>query len=104
MANSLGIFVTNPDNWEHVKGVAKAAKNKGLKVKVFFTWTATHLAKKPDFKDLCELADDVSICADSYKKMGYDVEDVPAGLTPEKMATQAQHGAIVEEYDKYLTL
>ena len=104
MANSLGIFVTNPNNWEHVKGVVKAAKDKGIKVKVFFTWKGTLLAKKPDFEDLCKLADDVSICADSYKKMGFDVSDVPAGLTPEKMATQAQHGAILEDYEKYLTL
>ena len=104
MANSLGIFVSNPDNWEHVKGVVKAAKDKGIKVKVFFSWTGTHLSKKPDFPDLCKLADDVSICADSYKKVGYDVNDVPAGLTPEKMATQAQHGAILEDYEKYFTL
>jgi MoaA/NifB/PqqE/SkfB family radical SAM enzyme len=104
MANSLGIFVTNPDNWGHVKGVVKAAKEKGIKVKVFFTWTGTKLSKEPDFADLCNLADDVSICADSYKKMGFDVNDVPAGLTPEKMATQAQHGAILEDYEKYLTL
>lgn len=101
---SLGIFVTNPNNWGHLKGIVKAAKSKGLKVKVFFTWKGTLLAREPDFVDLCNLADDVSICADSYKKMGFDVADVPAGLTPEKMATQAQHGAIVEEYDKYLTL
>lgn len=104
MANSLGIFVTNPNNWGHVKGVVKAAKDKGIKVKVFFTWSGTKLAKEPDFVDLCKLADDVSICADSYKKMGFDVADVPAGLTQEKMATQAQHGAILEDYEKYLTL
>ncbi|MEW6427711.1 MAG: peroxiredoxin [Thermodesulfobacteriota bacterium] len=104
MANSLGIFVTNPNNWDHIKGVVKAAKNKGIKVKVFFTWSGTMLTQKPDFKDLCELADDVSICADSYKKMGFDVAVIPAGLTQEKMATQAQHGAIIEDYEKYLTL
>lgn len=104
MAKSLGIFVTNPDNMRHVMGVTKAAKAKGSKVKVFFTWKGVHLAKDPQFPELCELADDVSICADSYKKQGYDVEDVPKGLTPEKMATQAQHGAIIEDYDCYMTL
>ena len=38
------------------------------------------------------------------KKCGYDVADIPAGLTQEKMATQAQHGAIIEDYECYLTL
>ncbi|OQX19392.1 MAG: peroxiredoxin [Desulfobulbaceae bacterium A2] len=104
MANSLGIFVTNANNWDHVKGVVRSARNKGIKVKVFFTWSGTRLTQQPDFKDLCELADDVSICADSYKKMGFDVTVIPPGLAPEKMATQAQHGAIIEDYEKYLTL
>ena len=105
MAKSIGIFVTSPQNMRHVVGITKAAVAKGAKVKVFFTWKATHLTKCSDFPALCAMDNvDVSICADSYKKMGYDVTDIPAGLTPEKMATQAQHGAIIEEYDCYLTL
>ena len=31
MAKSLGIFVTNPDNFQHVMGITKAAKAKGSK-------------------------------------------------------------------------
>lgn len=105
MAKSIGIFVTSPQNMRHIMGVTKAAVAKGSKVKVFFTWMGTHLTKCDSFKELCDMDNvDVSICADSYKKMGYDVKDIPAGLTQEKMATQAQHGAIVEEYDCYLTL
>jgi len=106
MAKSIGIFVTSPQNIRHILGITKAAVAKGGKVKVFFTWTSTHLTKCPGFKDLCDMANvDVSICADSYKKMGYDVAgDIPAGLTQEKMATQAQHGAIIEDYECYLTL
>ena len=104
MAKSLGIFVTNPDNFQHVMGITKAAKAKGSKVKVFFTWEGTRNAKLPEFPELCELADDVSICVDSYQKMGFDREDIPAGLTQKEMATQAQHGAIIEDYDCYLSL
>ncbi len=104
MAKSLGIFVTNPDNWRHVMGITKAAKAKGSKVKVFFTWSGTKCAKLDEFPALCELADDVSICADSYKKMGYEVTDVPAGLTEKEMGTQAQHGAILEDYECYINL
>lgn len=104
MAKSLGIFVTSPDSLQHAIGVTKAAKAKGSKVKVFFTWKATTLSKDPAFKGLCEIADDVSICVDSYQKQGFAVDDVPAGLEPKKMATQAQHGIIIEDYDCYLSL
>jgi len=105
MSKSLGIFVTNPDQFKHVMGITKAAKAKGSSVKVFFSWDATHNAKKEaDFPALCELADDVSICVDSYKNMGYDIDDVPEGLEANKMATQAQHGIIIEDYDCYLSL
>ena len=104
MAKSLGIFVTNPDNFKHVMGITKAAKAKGSKVKVFFTWEGTRNAKDPEFPALCELADECSICADSYEKMGFSREDIPAGLTQKEMATQAQHGAIIEDFDCYLSL
>lgn len=104
MAKSLGIFVTNPDSWDHLVGITKAAKAKGSKVKVFFTWTGTHCAKRDDFAAFCELADDVSICVDSYGKMGYDRDDVPAGLTVKEMATQAQHGMMIEDYECYINL
>ena len=103
MAKSLGIFVTNPNYMRHVVGVTKAAVAKGSKVKVFFTWWGTKLTATPEFPELCGMENvDVSICAASYKQLGH--EDVPKGLTPEKMATQAQHGAIIENYDCYLTL
>lgn len=104
MTKSLGIFVTNPDHFHHVMGVTKAAKAKGSTVKIFFTWTATHNAKnEKEFPALCALADDVSICVDSYKQMGYDISDVPAGLEERKMATQAQHGIIIEDFDCYIS-
>ena len=104
MSKSVGIFVTNPDNMRHIMGVTKAAKAKGSNVKIFFTWYGTKLAKDPQFPELCSIADDVSICLDSYRKMGYDQNDIPEGLTQDKMATQTQHGIIVEDYDCYLSL
>lgn len=104
MAKSLGIFVSSPKSLPHVIGIVKAAKAKGSKVKVFFTWKATNLSKDPAFPALCELADDVSICVDSYQKQGFAVDDVPLGLTAKKMATQAQHGIIIEDFDCYLSL
>jgi peroxiredoxin family protein len=104
MAN-LGIFVTSAKNMAHVMGVTKAAKAKGSTVKVFFTWKGTLLAKDPQFTELCNTADEVAICADSYKKMGYDPEnDIPEGLTEKEMSTQAKHGYIIDDCEKYMTL
>jgi len=103
MAN-LGIFVTNTKNLAHVIGITKAAKAKGNDVKIFFTWKGTLLAKDPLFPELCNIAD-VAICADSYKKMGYDpLEDIPEGLDEKKMSTQAKHGYIIDDCEKYITL
>ena len=104
MAKSLGIFVTTENSMPHVMGIVKAAKAKGSKVNVFFTWKATKLSKHPEFPALCEMADDVSICVDSYQKQGFAADDIPQGLTPQKMATQAQHGIIIEDYDCYISL
>lgn len=104
MAKSLGIFVTSPDNLHHVIGITKAAKAKGSRIKIFFTWTATHSSREKEFPALCELADDVSVCVDSYKKQGYDASDIPEGLTDKKMATQAQHGIMIEDFDCYINL
>ena len=103
MAN-LGIFVTNTKNMAHVMGITKAAKAKGNDVKVFFTWKGTLLAKDPQFPELCTIAE-VAICADSYKKMGYDPQnDIPEGLNEKQMSTQAKHGYIIDDCEKYMTL
>jgi len=103
MAN-LGIFVTNTKNLAHVIGITKAATAKGNDVKIFFTWKGTLLAKDPQFPELCKIAD-VAICADSYKKMGFDPqEDIPEGLDEKKMSTQAKHGYLIDDCEKYITL
>jgi peroxiredoxin family protein len=104
--NKLGIFVTSPQNMRHVVGVTKAAVRAGMKTMVFFTFKAVHLAKTSEFlkvANLCEIKD-LAICAASYQCEGYDVEDVPKGITGRQMATQAYHGVLLEECGKYLVL
>ena len=104
MAKSVGIFVTSSKNMAHLMGVTKAATAKGSKVKIFFTWKGTKLCKDPEFPTLCKMAE-VYICADSYKKMGYDpINDIPEGLDEKRMSTQSSHGDIIENYDSYMTL
>ncbi|MCF6289505.1 MAG: DsrE family protein [Desulfobacterales bacterium] len=103
MAQSLGIFVTSDRYMNHILGITKAAKAKGSDVTIFLTWKGTRLAKDPRFSELCKLAH-VDICADSYKKMGWDpLTDIPEGLTDKNMSTQAKHGAIIDNCDKYIS-
>ena len=105
--NKFGIFVTSPQNMRHVIGIASAAVRAGKKVKVFFTFKAVHLTKHPDFVKLANMleVDDMAICAASYTCEGYDAEnDIPKGLTPKQMGTQAFHGGIIEECGNYLVL
>jgi len=101
---TFGIFVTNDKNMAHIMGITKAAKAKGNNVQIFFTWKGTRLAKNPQFPELCNIAE-VAICADSYKKMGYDPQaDIPEGLTEKEMSTQAKHGYIIDDCEKYISL
>ena len=104
--NKLGIFVTSPQHMRHVLGIAHAAVRVGMEVKVFFTFRAVHLSKTPQFTELAGLlkVENLIICAASYQCEGYDVEDVPQGLTARQMGTQANHGALLEECGKYVTL
>ncbi|NDY41376.1 hypothetical protein G3N55_00730 [Dissulfurirhabdus thermomarina] len=105
--NKLGIFVTSPQHMDHLIGIAHAAVRAGKKVMVFLTFKSVHLTKHKDFIKLANLCDvgDLAICADSYTCEGYDPEaDIPKGLVPSQMRTQAYHGAVLEECGKYLVL
>ncbi|OCC16202.1 hypothetical protein DBT_0019 [Dissulfuribacter thermophilus] len=105
--NKLGIFVTSPQHMRHLLGIVSAAVRAGKKVMVFLTFKSIHLTKHSDFiklANMCEV-ENLAICADSYTCEGYDVEkDVPKGLTPKQMRTQAFHGGIIDECGKYLVL
>jgi peroxiredoxin family protein len=104
--NTLGIFVTSPQNMKHVLGVTQAAVRAGMKAMVFFTFKSVHLTKTPEFVKVANLCDvkDLAICAASYQCEGYDVQDVPKGLTGKQMATQGFHGLLLEDCGKYLVL
>ncbi len=105
--NRLGIFVTNPGHMRHVMGVVSAALKAGKKVKIFFTYKATHLTKHPDFARLSKMFDtkDLAICAKSYSCEGYDAEkDIPGGLAKSQMSSQEYHAEMIRECGKYLSL
>ncbi len=105
--DTLGIFVTSPQHMRHVLGVVSAAFKAGRKVKVFFTYKATHLTKHPDFFKLSKICNskDLAICAKSYSCEGYDTEkDIPRGLLKNQMSSQEYHAEMIRECGKYLSL
>lgn len=105
--DKLGIFVTTPIHMDHLVKIVEAAYRKGKKVKVFFTYKATHLVFHPDFIKLKEMIpeEDFAICIAAYACEGYDPEyDNPANLTPKQLRTQAFHGEMIEECGKYFVL
>lgn len=105
--NTLGIFVTCPQNMRHILGITQAAIRAGKEVKIFFTYKSVHLTKSPEFWELAQLlkTDNLAICTDSYICEGYDPEkDIPRGLIDKQMRTQAFNGALLEECEKYIVM
>ncbi len=105
--DKLGIFVTTPQYMPQLVKIVEAALRAGKSVKVFFTFKAVHLTKQPDFARLVQMLpeDDLAICADSYTCEGFDVDtDIPGGMTPKQMRTQAFHGEILRGCGKYIVL
>ena len=104
--NKLGIVVTSPEHLRHVLGIAQAALRAGKGIKVFLTGKAVHLTKCAEFSVLAGMCavDDLAICADSYACEGYDVADIPHGISCRQMRTQAFLGAILAECGRYVVL
>ncbi|WP_028585771.1 hypothetical protein [Desulfogranum mediterraneum] len=105
--NKFGIFVTSNQNMRHILGITRAAVRAGKEVMVFLTFKSVHLTKSPEFYELSQLCkvENLAICADSYICEGFDnIEDVPRGLTDKQMRTQAFHGAILEQCEKYIVM
>ncbi len=105
--DKLGIFVTNPQYMTHLMKMVEAAQRAGKKVKIFLTFKAIHLTKHSEFAKLVKMVpeEDLAICADSYVCEGFDVDtDIPAGMSPKQMRTQAFHGELLSQCGKYIVL
>ena len=99
MAEKLGILVTSDRHFDHVVGVAEAAKRAGKEVTIFFTGEGVLLTSRPDFGRLPEIAK-VDLCEVSYHANGLE-GDVP-GLNFKNFATQAKNAEMIEDSDRFL--
>ncbi len=99
MGKSLGIFVSSKDHLDKIIHLCRSAKEKNIEVTIFFSHTGTLLTQDPRFGELDGLAK-VSICNVGFESHGLK-PPVP-GLGEKDYATQARHGAMIEDCDRYI--
>lgn len=99
MAAKLGIFVTSDRHLHHVVGLAGAAHRAQKEVIIFFTHKGVALTQDPRFKELTGKAQ-LSVCNVKFEEYGF-VKDVD-GVNEKDYGTQARHGTLIDECDRYL--
>jgi predicted peroxiredoxin len=99
MAAKLGIFVTSDRHLQHVVGLAGAAHRVHKEVIIFFTHKGVALTQDPRFKELIGKAQ-LSVCNVKFEEYGF-VKDV-VGVGEKDYGTQARHGTLLDECDRYL--
>lgn len=100
MAKKLGIFVSSDQHLDKLIELCKAANEKGIEVSIFFTHLGTVLTQHPRFRELDGLAH-MSLCNVGFESHGLK-PPVP-GIDEKDYATQARHGTLIEECDRYLS-
>jgi hypothetical protein len=102
MAQKLGIFVSSDKNLRHVIEITKAAEAAGKEVFLFFTHKGVLLTQVPEFKELMGLGKK-SLCNVSYESKGLTGKPAP-GIADKDFASQARHGEMIEEVDRYIVM
>ena len=101
MADKLGIFVASDQHLDHLIGIAKAATKAGKEVTIFLTNRGVLLARHPRFPEL-EGQGHLSLCNVNFEAFAMQK---PIPLVADKyFATQARHGMMIEECDRYIVL
>ncbi|MBI5603702.1 MAG: DsrE family protein [Deltaproteobacteria bacterium] len=102
MAEKLGIFVSSNKNLRHAIEITKAAEAAGKEVVLFFTHKGVLLTQEPEFKELIGHGRK-SLCNVSYESKG--LKGQPAqGIADKDFGTQARHGEMIDEVDRYIVL
>ena len=108
MADKLGICVSSDENWDHLLKIARAGVAKGKELIIFFTHRGTFLCKRPDFSELGKIVEGhgkMALCLVSLSFHNLGDENTPiAGIAKRDFGSQARHGELIEEMDRYLVL
>ena len=102
MAEKLGIFVSSNKNLRHVIEITKAAETAGKEVLLFFSHKGVLLTQEPEFKELIGHGRK-SVCNVGFEAKGLKGMSAP-GIADKDFGTQARHGEMVDEVDRYIVL
>jgi hypothetical protein len=102
MPEKLGIFVSSNKNLRHVIEITKAAEAAGKEVILFFSHKGVLLTQEPEFAELIGHGRK-SLCNVGYEAHGLKGKPVP-GIGEKDFATQARHGEMIDEVDRYLVM
>ena len=100
MKKTLGIYVTSDRHLDQLMPLCRAAKKKGVTVKVFFTHEGTRLCTDPQLKELAEMVD-VALCKVGFESLELDQSRVV--LDKQAYSSQAWHAEMIYDCDRYLT-
>ncbi len=100
MKKTLGIYVTSDRHLEKLMLLCKAAKKKGVAVKVFFTHEGTRLCTDPQMEELAGIVD-VALCKVGFE--GLKLEEAKAVLDRSAYSSQSWHAEMIYDCDRYLT-
>ena len=99
MSGSLGVFVSSDKHLDKLIRLCQAAKKKDVQVTIFYSHLGTLLTQDPRFGELEGMAK-MSICNVGFESHG--LKPPVKGIGDKDYATQARHGELLEECDRYM--
>ena len=99
MSRSLGVFVSSDKHLDKLIRLCQAAEKKDVQVTIFFTHLGVLLTQDPRFGELEGMAK-MSICNVGFE--GHGLKPPVQGINDKDYATQARHGELIEECDRYV--
>ncbi len=96
----LGIYVTSDLHMDKLSKLVKAAHAKDVEVTVFFTHVGACLTCDPQTAELAKIAK-LSVCNVGFEDNKLNKEN--SCILESDYATQARHGEMIDEVDRYVT-
>ena len=100
MEKTLGIYVTSNRHMGQLIKVCKAAKEKGVAVKVFFTHEGTRLCTDPQMSELAGYVK-LALCKVGFESLELDKSETD--LDSNAYSSQSWHAEMIYDCDRYLT-
>lgn len=100
MDKILGVYVSSDRNLNQLIQLCQSAKNKGVKVKLFFTHLGTRLSTDPRMAEL-EILAEIALCKVGFEDNKLNPSDAMIG--GKGFSSQAWHAEMIYDCDRYIT-